>query len=89
MTNNFDEGAVEPGPDEIDLQAMAKRQFVASAAVAIVIGLGAILMAMAPTPRDYASIATDRVATVQQPKFAPQTVNSFAAAKQRRDIELP
>jgi uncharacterized protein involved in exopolysaccharide biosynthesis len=89
MTNSFDQEAIESGPDGIDLQAMARRQFVASVAVAIVIGLGAILIALAPASRDYASDATHRVAAVQQPKFAPQTVNSLAAATRRRDIELP
>jgi hypothetical protein len=54
-----------------------------------VIGLGAIVIALAPASRDYASDATHRVAAVQQPKFAPQTVNSLAAATRRRDIELP
>jgi hypothetical protein len=68
---------------------MAKRQFVASVAVAVVIGLGVILMAMAPTGRNYAEIAAHKSSAVQQPRFVSRTTDSVAEAKQQRPIELP
>jgi len=84
MSNIFDEDAVASGLGEVDIQAMAKRQFVASAAAAIVIGLG-----VTPTSRDYANIANHKSWTAQQPRFVGRTADSVAVAKQQRQIELP
>ena len=89
MSSIFDEDAIEAGLDNVDLQAMARRQFVASAAVAVVIGVGAILMAMAPASRDYAEVATHKASAVQQPKFVSRTIGGVAEVKQPRPIELP
>jgi hypothetical protein len=89
MSNIFDEDAIGAGLDGVDLQAMAKRQLVASAAVAVVIGLGVILMAMAPASRNYAEVATHRSSTVQQPQFVSRTIDGVAEVGRQRRIELP
>jgi hypothetical protein len=87
MSNILDDDAI--GFDGADIQAMAKRQLAASTAVAIVIALGAILMAMAPSSRNDAGVATHRVANIQRPKFSAQTIGAFAAEKREQMIELP
>jgi hypothetical protein len=87
MSKFLDEG-IESEPDYGDIRAMARRQFVASVAVAFVIALSAALMAMAPSSRHYTDVASHRVATIQLPKSSLQAADSFAA-KQHRGIELP
>lgn len=89
MSTIFDEDAIEAGLGGVDLQAMAKRQLVASVAVAVVIGLGVILMAMAPASRNYAEVATHKSSIVQQPRFVSRTIDGVAEVKQQRRIELP
>ena len=89
MSNIFETDAIAAGLDELDIQAMAKRQFFASVAAAIVIGLGVILMVTAPTPRHYAEIAGHKAWTAQQPRFANRTAALTAEATRQRQIELP
>ena len=83
-----DDEEIASGLTGAEIQSVAKRQFVASVAVAIVIALGVVLVAMSPASRDYAGLGTHKVATVQQPKFVTPTTSSFAAAKQH-SVELP
>jgi hypothetical protein len=87
MSDILDDESI--GLDDADIQAMAKRQLAASTAVAIVIALGAIVMAMAPSSRNDAGVATHRVANIQRPKFSAQTIGAFAVGKQEQKIELP
>jgi hypothetical protein len=89
MSNIFDEETMESGLGGVDLRAMAKRQFVASVAVAAVIGVAVIFMAMAPTSRNYAEIANQKTSAVQQPTFVSRTTASVAEARQQLRIELP
>jgi hypothetical protein len=89
MSNIFDEDAIESGFGDVDLQAMARRQLVASVAVAAVIGVAVIFMAMAPTSRNYADIAVQKSSAVQQPRFVNGATDSVAEAKAPRRIELP
>ena len=76
------------GLSESELQAMAKRQFAASIAVAIVIALGAALAALAPASRDHGQIAAHRAALVQQPTtiIAP---DHRLASRTQPEIEVP
>ena len=89
MRNIFDGDAIASGLDEVDIQSMAKRQFFASVAAALVIGLGAILLATAPTPRGHAEVASHRSWTAQQPRFAGRISDKVAEAMQRRQMDLP
>jgi hypothetical protein len=89
MSNIFEEDAIELELGDVNLQAMARRQFVASVAVAAVMGLGVILMAMAPTSRDYAGAATHKSPSVEPPRFVSRTTDIVAEATQRHEIELP
>jgi hypothetical protein len=89
MRNMFDDDTIALGLDEIDIQAMAKRQFFASAAAAIVIVLGVILMATAPAPHAYAVTASHGAWIGQQPRFVGQTTARAAEDTWRRRIELP
>jgi hypothetical protein len=85
---NFDDEAIASGLSGADIQAVAKRQFVASVAVAIVIALGVIVAMMMPASHDYAGVAAShKVATVQQPKFVAATDHVVAA--KNTGIELP
>jgi hypothetical protein len=89
MNNIFDEEAIESGFGDVDLQAMAKRQLVASVAVAAVIGVAVIFMAMAPASHNYADVAIQKSSAVQQPRFVSKAIDSVAEAKPLRQIELP
>jgi hypothetical protein len=89
MSNIFDEEAIGSGLGGVDLHAMAKRQFVASVAVAAVIGVAMIFMAMAPTSHNYAEIAGQKTSAVQQPTFVSRTTDNVAEVRQQRRIELP
>jgi hypothetical protein len=89
MSNIFEEDAIELELGDVNLQAMARRQVVASLAVAAVIGLGVILMATAPTSRDYAGAATHKPSDVEQPRFVRRATDIVAEATQRHEIELP
>jgi hypothetical protein len=84
---NFDDEAIASGLSGAEIQAVAKRQFVASVAVASVIALGVILTAMMPASRDYAGAASHKVATVQQPKFV--TTTDHVGAAKNTGLELP
>jgi hypothetical protein len=84
---NFDDEAIASGLSGADIQAVAKRQFVASVAVVIVIALGVILTAIMPASRDYAGVASHKVATVQQPKFV--TATDHVVAAKSTGLELP
>ena len=85
---NFDDEAIASGLSGADIQAVAKRQFVASVAVAIVIALGVVVAMVMPASHDYAGVsASHKVATVQQPKFVT-TTDRVVAAKST-GLELP
>jgi hypothetical protein len=85
---NFDDEAIASGLSGADIQAVAKRQFVASVAVAIVIALGVIVAMTMPASHDYAGVAAShKVATVQQPKFVAATDHVVAAKS--TGLELP
>jgi hypothetical protein len=77
-----------------DIRAVAKRQFVASIAVAAVIAIGAGLAALMPATLTVASqnvtsvAATRSIAQVQQPTFVTPLAHRLASAK-TREIELP
>jgi hypothetical protein len=70
-----------------DIQAVARRQFSASVAVAIVILAGVGFAAMMPSSHDRSEAAMPKTTIVQQPTFVNST-GRFAAAVQR-PIELP
>jgi hypothetical protein len=84
----IDDEAIASGLSGAEIQAVAKRQLVASVAVAVVIALGAGLTAFMPAARDHAEVAAHRVAVVQQPRSAPAPDQHFASARQH-EIELP
>ena len=84
---NFDDEAIASGLSGADIQAVAKRQFVASVAVAFVIVFGLLLTAIMPVSRDYAGIGSHRVATVQQPQFV--TAPDHLVAAKSTGVELP
>jgi hypothetical protein len=89
MRNMFDEDTIALGLDEIDIQAMAKRQFFASAAAAMVIGLGVVLMVTAPASHNYVATASHGSWVGQQPSFVGQTTARATADVWQRRIELP
>jgi hypothetical protein len=85
---NFDDEAITSGLSGAEIQAVAKRQFVASVAVASVIALGVILTAMMPASHDDAGgVASHKIATVQQPKFV--TATDHVVAAKNTGLELP
>jgi hypothetical protein len=79
---------VSTGLSSIEIQDVARRQLVASVAVAIVIILGLGLAAMMPAPHNYAALAPHKTALVQQPQFVTPSTGQVAAAT-RREVELP
>ena len=81
----FDDETV--GLSEAGIREMARRQLGASLAVAFVIALGAGFLALAPAPRDVATLAPHKVASVQQPQFV-LSADHVASAK-RFERELP
>lgn len=84
---NFDGEVIASGLTQAEVQAVARRQLVASVAVAIVIGLGLVVTAMAPASHIRTATAAHRIAGVQQPTFV-HGAEHFAAVKQG-GIELP
>jgi hypothetical protein len=74
--------------DDSEIQAMARRQFVASIAVAIVIALGFALALIMPASRDHADVAARRSIIVQQPAMEILPGHRIAAAKPA-ERELP
>jgi hypothetical protein len=72
MGNNeqFDDETVSIGLGLAEIRETARRQLAASIAVAVVIAIGAALVALAPASRDVAALASHKTASVQQPQFA-------------------
>jgi hypothetical protein len=83
-----DQDDIGLGLSEGELQAMAKRQFAASIAAAIVIALGAALAALAPASRDHGQIAAHRSLLVQQPTMIIAPEHGLASRTQA-EIEVP
>jgi hypothetical protein len=84
----YDDEAIAPGLTGAEVRESAKRQFVASVAVAVVIALGAGLTLLAPAAQPYAEATARKVAIVQQPSFVTPAGQRLAAMKQAA-IELP
>jgi hypothetical protein len=83
----FEEDVIGPGLSDAEIQAVARRQFVASVAVAVVIACGVGLTLVMPASRDRVEAAAHRFASVQQPTFVSQTPQRSASATHQ--IELP
>jgi hypothetical protein len=64
----YDE-AIGFGMSAVEIQSVARRQLVASAAVAIVIALGVVFAALTPAGHDRAEVGAHKFAQVQQPTF--------------------
>ena len=76
------------GLSAAEIKEVAKRQFVASIAVAIVIAIGVGAAMLMPASRDYAQVAPHKVAAVQQPILAvPQTAR--IETNKKHELELP
>ena len=77
------------GLSAAEIKEVAKRQFVASIAVAIVIAIGVGAAMLMPASHDYAQLAPHKVAAaVQQPIFAvPQTAR--IETNKKHELELP
>jgi hypothetical protein len=73
--------------DDSEIRAMARRQLVASIAVAVVIALGFAFALIAPASRDHTEVAR-RSVIVQQPTMAVLPGHRIAAAKPT-ERELP
>lgn len=86
--NYFDEEPIGSGLTAAEIQETARRQFVASIAVAVIIAVGAGLAALMPASHHYAEAAPHRLALVQQPTFATPPAQRVASARQH-EIELP
>ena len=72
---------------DAEIQLVARKQFVASIAVAIVLALGVGLNAVLPASQNYAGVAMQKVAAVQQPKFVVS--GKHIAAATQYEIEAP
>ncbi len=86
-TEFTDDEEVTIGLSAAEIKEVARRQLVASVAVAIVIiiGLGAAMMM--PASHDYAQATPHKLATVQQPTLAiPQTAR---AEQKKHEVEVP
>jgi hypothetical protein len=70
-----------------EIQLVARQQFVASVAVAIVLALAVGLNAVLPERHDYAGVVAHKIAMVQQPKFVSQAKR--VAADTQYEIEAP
>jgi hypothetical protein len=76
------------GLSAAEIKEVARRQFVASIAVAIVIAVGVGVAMLMPATRDYAQLAPHKLASVQQPIVAvPQTARVETTKK--HELELP
>jgi len=71
-----------------EIPTTARRQLVASAAVAVVIALAAGLMALGPARRDNAEVVQHKFALVRQPAFVTSPDQRIASAK-HYEFELP
>jgi hypothetical protein len=76
------------GLGDEEIQATAKRQFVASLAVALVIAAAAGLMALGPVRHDRADAMQHKFALVRQPAFVISPAQQVASTK-RYEVELP
>lgn len=86
--NYLNEEAIAAGLSDAEIQIVAKRQLVASLAVAIVIALGVGLTAVMPASHDRAEAGVRKYTLVQQPTFVSAPAQRFASAKSHA-IELP
>jgi hypothetical protein len=84
----YDDEAIAPGLTGAEVRESARRQFVASVAVAVVIALGAGLTLLLPASQPYADATAHKVAIVQQPSFVTPAGQRLAAMKQS-SVELP
>ncbi|MGO8799857.1 MAG: hypothetical protein ACLQE9_01140 [Roseiarcus sp.] len=85
----FDDEPIASGLTGAEVQETARRQLVASIAVAVVILIGAGLAALTPaSPRRDAEAAPHRLASVQQPTFATPPAQRVASVRPH-EIELP
>jgi hypothetical protein len=84
----YNDETIAPGLTGAEVRESARRQFIASVAVAVVIALGAGLTVLAPASQPYAEAAARKVAVVQQPSFVAPPGQRLAAMKQSA-IELP
>jgi hypothetical protein len=84
----YSDETIAPGLTGAEVRESARRQFIASVAVAIVIALGAGLMVLAPVSQPNAEATARKVAIVQQPSFVAPPGQRLAAMKQSA-IELP
>lgn len=76
------------GLSAAEIKEVARRQFVASIAVAVVIAIGFGVAMLMPTTHDYAQLAPHKLAAVQQPTVAvPQTARVETTKK--HELELP
>ena len=75
----------EAGLTRDEIHSTMRRLFVASMVTALVMAVGAGLMAMAPASHSEAQRAAQRFALVQQPIF----VDQGAVASKQSGIELP
>lgn len=82
--------AIAAGLTAEEIQAVARRQLIASVAVAVVIAFGVAVAALMPGAQtsNYAEIPTHKVAGVQQPKFVQPLDHGVASAKPAQ-LELP
>jgi hypothetical protein len=71
-----------------EVRSTARRQFVASVFVGIVIAVAAAFMALRPAHQDFAGAAPQKYAGVQQPSFATPAGQRLAGLRQPA-IELP
>jgi hypothetical protein len=83
----FEEDTMGPGLSDAEIRAVARRQFVASVAVAVVIACGVGLTLVMPASRDRVEAAAHKFASVQQPAFVGDAPQQTASAK--HEIELP
>jgi hypothetical protein len=89
-TEFADDEEITIGLSAAEIKEVARRQLVASVAVAVVIaiGVGAAFLMPGSGSQDYAQATSHKVATVQQPTFVvPQTAHVEPAKK--HDVEVP
>jgi hypothetical protein len=87
MSEFINQGAVRFHLSGSEIRVVARRQLVASVAVAIVVALGLGVTALLPASHNDAAVAPQRVAAVQQSKFAIPA--EHAAAAMQYAIEAP
>jgi hypothetical protein len=90
MSDNdyFEQEAIAIGLTAAEIQAVAKRQFMASVAVACVIIIGVAVTALIPSSRNDVAAVPHKLAGVQQPTFSTPLTHGVASLK-RDEIELP